>query len=48
MESIGLADMPFVEAKHPMGMLSLPEIRSRADETFNDIVEKAIRRVIAL
>ena len=43
MESIGLADMPFVEAKHPMGMLSLPEIRSRADETFNDIVEKAIR-----
>jgi hypothetical protein len=43
MESIGLADMAFVEAKHPMGMLPLAEIRARADETFNEIVEKAIK-----
>lgn len=43
MESIGLADMPFVEAKHPMGMLSLPDIRSRADQTFNDILAKATK-----
>ncbi len=34
--------MAFVEAKHPMGMLPLAEIRARADETFNDIIQKAI------
>lgn len=43
MEGIGLPDMAFVEAKHPMGMLSLPDIRSRADQTFNDIVQKATK-----
>jgi len=43
MESIGLADMAFVEAVHPMGMLPLADIRSRADQTYNEIIEKAIR-----
>ena len=43
MESIGLADMAFVEVPHPMGMVSLPEIRAKADQSFAEILEKATR-----
>ena len=41
MESIGLADMAFVEVPHPMGMVSLPEIRAKADQSFPEILRMA-------
>jgi hypothetical protein len=41
MESIGLADMAFVEVPHPMGMVSLQEIRAKADQAFPEILRMA-------
>jgi hypothetical protein len=41
MEGIGLADMAFVEVPHPMGMVSLEEIRAKADQAFPDLLSKA-------
>ncbi|HOQ97661.1 MAG TPA: thiol-disulfide oxidoreductase [Anaerolineae bacterium] len=41
MESIGLADMAFVEVPHPMGMIPLDEIRAKADAAFPEIVKAA-------
>ena len=41
MESIGLADMAFVEVPHPMGMVSLQEIRAKADQSFPEILRMA-------
>ena len=41
MESIGLADMAFVEVPHPMGMISLQEIRAKADQAFPEILRMA-------
>jgi hypothetical protein len=41
MESIGLADMAFVEVPHPMGMVSLEEIRAKADRAFPEILRMA-------
>lgn len=41
MESIGLADMAFVEVPHPMGMIPLDQIRAKADAAFPEIVKAA-------
>lgn len=41
MESIGLADMAFVQVPHPMGMLPLEEIRAKADAAFPEIIKAA-------
>ena len=41
MESIGLADMAFVEVPHPMGMVSMQEIRAKADQAFPEILKAA-------
>ncbi len=41
MESIGLPDMAFVEVPHPMGMVSLEDIRAKADQSFPEILKKA-------
>jgi hypothetical protein len=41
MESIGLADMAFVEVPHPMGMVSLADIRAKADQSFAEVLQKA-------
>jgi len=43
MESIGLADMAFVEVPHPMGMVSLADIRAKADQSFAEILQKAVQ-----
>jgi hypothetical protein len=40
-KSIGLPDMAFVIVPHPMGMISLQEIRAKADEAFPKIVQLA-------
>ena len=40
-KSLGLPDMAFVEVPHPMGMVSLQEIRTKADEAFPKIVQLA-------
>ena len=40
-KSLGLPDMAFVEVPHPMGMISLQEIRAKADEAFPKIVQMA-------
>jgi hypothetical protein len=39
--SIGLPDMALVEAAHPMGMVSLEEIRAQADKTFPEVLKLA-------
>ncbi len=41
MESIGLADMAFVEVSHPMGMVPLPEIQTKAEQSIDPIVRMA-------
>lgn len=41
MGSIGLPDMAFVEVSHPMGMVSLEEIRAKADQSFQEILRLA-------
>jgi hypothetical protein len=40
-KSLGLPDMAFVDVPHPMGMITLQEIRARADEAFPKIVQMA-------
>jgi hypothetical protein len=40
-KSIGLPDMAFVDVAHPLGMISLQEIRAKADEAFPKIVQMA-------
>ena len=40
----GLSDMSFVTTKHPMGAISLGEIRARAEQDFPQILERAVRR----
>lgn len=41
MRSVGLADMAFVEVPHPMAMISLDEIREKADQSFPEILRMA-------
>ena len=41
MRSVGLADMAFVEVPHPMAMISMDEIRAKADQSFPEILEMA-------
>lgn len=41
MASVGLPDMAFVSVEHPMGMISLDEIRAKADKAFPEIVRMA-------
>ena len=41
MKSVGLPEMAFVEVLHPMAMIALQEIRSKADQTFLDIMRMA-------
>jgi hypothetical protein len=41
MKSVGLPDMAFVEVPHPMAMISLEEIRSKADQSFSEILKMA-------
>ena len=41
MMSIGLPDMAFVEAAHPMGMIPLDEIRAQADKAFPETLRLA-------
>jgi len=41
MESIGRPDMAFVEVPHPMGMVSLPDIRAKAEQSFGEILRMA-------
>ena len=38
MKSVGLPEMAFVEVPHPMAMIALQEIRSKADQTFLEIM----------
>jgi len=40
-KSVGLPDMAFVEVPHPMAMISLQEIRSKADQSFAEILKMA-------
>jgi hypothetical protein len=41
MKSTGLPDMAFTIVEHPMGMISLPEIRAKADKAFPEIMRLA-------
>jgi hypothetical protein len=41
MKSVGLPDMAFVEIPHPMAMISLEEIRSKADQSFQRLLAMA-------
>lgn len=41
MEGIGLPDMAFVEVSHPMGMVSPEEIRTKADQSFPEVLRLA-------
>jgi hypothetical protein len=41
MKSIGLPDMAFVEVPHPMAMISLQEIRAKAEQSFREILRMA-------
>jgi hypothetical protein len=41
MKSIGLPDMAFIEVPHPMAMISLQEIRAKADQSFPEILRMA-------
>ena len=41
MKSVGLPDMAFVEVPHPMAMISLQEIRAKADQSFLEIMRMA-------
>ena len=41
MESLGFADMAFVEVAHPLGMIPLPEIHARAEQSLTAILKTA-------
>ncbi len=41
MTSVGFRDMAFVEVPHPMAMIPLEEIRSKADQSFSEILKMA-------
>jgi hypothetical protein len=40
-KSIGLPDMALLEVSHPLGMISLAEVRAKADQAFPKIVQMA-------
>jgi hypothetical protein len=43
MQSVGLPDMAFVEIPHPMAMISVEEIRAKADQSFQRLFAMATK-----
>lgn len=41
MKSVGLSEMAVVEVPHPMAMISVEEIRAKADQTFSTLLKMA-------